>query len=224
MHSRLLRSSLTSSVSRAMPPSSSPFARRSMSSGDDDEEKFTQYINGDEIKTGQYIRLSIKPRNIFQVTSQVKQFKGRGSTVNQIEGKCILEGVKLTQGFGASDKVELLSISKKPRVYDLLFKEGNSCMLMDPDTFDQIEMSTKVFGDAAEFLVENSPVQIVEFDGKPVSGTVAGDAIVCTVAEDVGGNVSNKIKTGVDVLLTNGVTIKGPAYLSKGDRIIVQPS
>ena len=87
-----------------------------------------------------YLRIKGKEKNVFSITKAEKMFKGRGATTIQVEGKCIIDNTKLITSFGNADKVELVTVNKKPKVYELLYIEGSSCMVMDPETFEQIEV------------------------------------------------------------------------------------
>ena len=92
---------------------------------------------------------------------------------------------------------------------------------MDPDTFEQFALESQKVGDKAKFLLEGETVQVMFFEGNPVSLELP-NTMIFEIAQTTpgykGNTVSNVLKKAQ---LANGTTIKVPTFIKKGDKIKV---
>eukprot|EP00268_Persea_americana_P031884 TRINITY_DN31148_c0_g2_i3.p1 TRINITY_DN31148_c0_g2~~TRINITY_DN31148_c0_g2_i3.p1 ORF type:complete len:108 (+),score=21.83 TRINITY_DN31148_c0_g2_i3:381-704(+) len=94
-------------------------------------------------------------------------------------------------------------------------------MLMEPNTFDQVEVNKDLFGKAAAYLKEDMKVSLQMYDGKPMSASVP-QRVTCTVTEAQspmkGLTATPQYKR---VLLDNGLTVLAPPFIRTGDQIVI---
>ena len=97
--------------------------------------------------------------------------------------------------------------------------ESNGYFFMDPETYDQFEISEKVLGDQAKFLKDGETVQVLYYEEQPVSVDLP-NSIVYTVTYTEpgfkGNTVSNVYK---DAELDSKFTAKVPTFISIGDKV-----
>src|SRR5258706_16112760 len=90
---------------------------------------------------------------------------GKGPAYNQVELKNILDGRKLNQRFGSSDRVEETEVEK--RQYQFLYKQGDQLVFMETTTYEQIELAEDFVGERAAFLQDGMNVQMQLHSDKP---------------------------------------------------------
>ena len=102
-----------------------------------------------------------------------------------------------------------------------LYTQGDSVLVMDAATFEQTELPLGMLGDAARFLLEGMTLKVESFKGKPVTVTMpdraefeVGEVDEAREREAGGGRDSG-------ATLTNGVRVRMPKHVKKGDKVIV---
>ncbi|XP_020532115.1 uncharacterized protein LOC18448819 isoform X3 [Amborella trichopoda] len=105
--------------------------------------------------------------------------------------------------------------------FQFLYQEGHSVTVMEPDTFEQMEVSKDLFGKRAAYLKDGMTVTVQLYDGKPMSASVP-QRVTCTVVEAQtiakGQTLTPQYKK---VVLDNGLTVLAPAFIKTGDVIVV---
>src|SRR5262250_2542531 len=104
-------------------------------------------ISGGDIRPG----LVIEHDGSLWVAVKTMAVKpGKGPAYNQVELKNILDGRKLNQRFGGSDRVEETHVER--RSFQFLYRQAEQLVFMDEATYDQIELAEDFVGDRAAFL------------------------------------------------------------------------
>ncbi|KAG6547180.1 hypothetical protein Mapa_011432 [Marchantia paleacea] len=117
---------------------------------------------------------------ITQVLKTQHTQQGRGGATIQVELRDVRSGLKSTERLRTGEAIEKVFVDD--RVYTFLYEEGDTINLMEPNTFEQLEVPKAFFGLAAAYLTDGMEVKVQYFDGKPMSATVP-DRVTCTVVE-----------------------------------------
>ncbi|KAH9303144.1 hypothetical protein KI387_014727, partial [Taxus chinensis] len=145
--------------------------------------------------------------------------KAVGLSINVVELRDLESGLKLTERLRTSEPIERVRL--EDRAFTFLYEDGDTIFVMDPETFEQVEISKEIFGKRAAYLTDGMPVTVSFHEGKALSASVP-TRVTCTVAEAEpsfkGQSVSAQYKK---LVLENGRTIMGPTYLESGDKIVV---
>jgi len=104
----------------------------------------------------------------------------------------------------------------------VLYTEGGTVALMNPTTFEQMEISASLLGDRAPFVSEGMELQVESYKGAPlaVHTPEKTEALVADVAEPP---AADRIEKGfnVEARLENGIRIKVPKFVKPGDSVVV---
>ncbi|EKD99403.1 MAG: hypothetical protein ACD_22C00266G0005 [uncultured bacterium] len=139
-----------------------------------------------------------------------------GATI-KVKARNIITGQVLEKGYLGSTKIEEADISRKTAQY--LYKEGTGFVFMDPDTYEQFNISEDLMGDQARFLVEGDNVIVMYFENKPISvdlPTTLDFEVTYTEPGYRGNTVSNVYK---DATLSNGAIVKVPTFIKIGEKV-----
>ena len=153
-------------------------------------------------------------------TSHVKP--GKGGAFAQIELKSLKDGSKLNERFRSSENVEKVILEETPYVF--LYKENDSLIFMNNQTFEQISVNIDMIGDQAAFLQDGMNVIINIYNENPVSIIMPDNCIEEIVEADAvikGQTVSSSFKPAI---LKNGVKVMVPGHIEVGTKIVVRPS
>jgi elongation factor P len=136
-----------------------------------------------------------------------------------VELKNLIDGRKLNNRFGSDEKVERARIDTKDFQY--LYKEGDTLVFMDNDTYEQINLAEEFVGERAAFLQDGMKVTLELHDERPIGISLPGQvtlAITETEPTIKGQTAASSYKPA---LLENGVRVMVPPFVSPGERIVV---
>ncbi|KAK8443887.1 hypothetical protein SEVIR_9G045900v4 [Setaria viridis] len=171
---------------------------------------------GSDVKLGNVIQ---RRGRIYQVIKAQHSHQGRGGATIQVELRDVDTGNKITERFRTDEALERVFVEEK--LFTYLYQEGDTVTLMEPETFEQIEVSKDLFGKAAAYLKDEMKVNLQYFDGRPMSATVP-PRVTCTVVEaqpnTKGLTAQPQYKR---VVLDNGLTVLAPPFIEAGEQIVI---
>jgi elongation factor P len=156
---------------------------------------------------------------LYVVVSAENIHPGKGTPVSQIEMRRISDGVKISERYKTTDQVEKATIEE--RNYTFLYEDGDGFHFMNPETYDQVQVSKDVVGDAAAYLQPDMTVKLSTHDVNVVSLALPQRVtleVVETEPVTKGQTASSSYKPAV---LSNGVRTTVPPHISVGTRIVV---
>ena len=92
---------------------------------------------------------------------------------------------------------------------------------MDPETFEQYELSADMVGDSKDFMKDGDEMEIQFYNGTPINLVLPKNLwLTVTYTENaVKGDTSTSVMK--DATLETGVVIKVPAFIKEGDIVSV---
>jgi len=156
---------------------------------------------------------------LYVVVSAENIHPGKGTPVSQIEMRRISDGVKISERYKTTDQVEKATIEE--RNFTFLYEDGDGYHFMNPETYDQVQVSKDVVGDAAAYLQPEMTVKMSTHDVNVVSLALPQRVtleVVETEPVTKGQTASSSYKPAV---LSNGVRTTVPPHIAVGTRIVV---
>jgi elongation factor P len=89
---------------------------------------------------------------------------GKGGAVVRTKLKNVESGKVVDRTFNADVKVDVANVDKRTMQY--LYNDGTSYVFMDTSTYDQVEVTPELVGDAKNFLLENQEAIVALNDGR----------------------------------------------------------
>src|SRR3989304_7487732 len=110
--------------------------------------------------------LIIKFKNDLYSIVEFQHVKpGKGGAFVRSMLKNLKTGKVLDNTFRAGEKVEVVRVERKK--YQYLYRDGESLVCMDNETFEQINIPIGLFGDGVGYLKESEEVDIL-FNGSEI--------------------------------------------------------
>lgn len=145
---------------------------------------------------------------------------GKGGAFIQVEMRDLKTGNKTNERWRTADTVERLLTEDKE--YNYSYEDGESLVLMDPETFEQFMLPKTIIGGQIAFLQDNMKLIVNLVEGDPISVTLPPQVTLEVVeAEPVvkGQTASSSYKPA---MLSNGVKTLVPPFVEAGEKIVVR--
>jgi len=162
--------------------------------------------------------LIIKFKNDLYSIAEFQHVKpGKGGAFVRSTLKNLKTGRVLDNTFRAGEKVEIVKVERKK--YQYLYKESDSLVCMDNETYEQINIPKEIFGEAVNFLKESEEVEIL-FNGTEIISVGTPIFAVLKVVETEPGFKGNTATGAVKpAKLETGVQINVPLFINADDTL-----
>ena len=172
-----------------------------------------------DLKKGVVIQLDGQPYRVVEYNQKVV---GRGGSIVSVKVKNLVTGALLPKTFKGQDKIEPAEVVNKKVQY--LYNDGEDFHFMDPESFEQFQLSKDIIDEAAGYLKEADELHLQFFDGKVINVELPKNVwlkVIYTENAVKGDTTSSVLK---DAQLETGITVKVPAFIKENDVISVDTS
>lgn len=169
-----------------------------------------------DLKKGVVCQIDGQP---YRVVDYNQKVMGRGGSIVNVKLKNLITGAVIPKTFKGQDKIERAEVSSKTVQY--LYSDGTTYFFMDPETFEQFELSEDYVDEAKNFLKEGESLSLQFFGDRVINVELPKNIYLeVTYTEEVvkGDTTSSVLK---DATLETGATVKVPAFIKVGDVISV---
>ena len=159
---------------------------------------------------------------LYVVLKAESMHPGKGTPTTTIDMRRISDGVKTVVRFKTTDAMERAFVETITHSY--LYKDGDNYVFMNPTSFEQINVSADMLGDAAPFLQEGMECQVALFNDVPISIEIPQR--VTLEITDTEPAIKNQTASSSfkPAMLANGVRTMVPPHIASGTRIVVDTS
>lgn len=164
--------------------------------------------------------LIIKFKNDLYTIVEFQHVKpGKGGAFVRSMLKNLKSGKVIDNTFRAGEKVDVVKVERKKFQY--LYRDGDSLVCMDNQTYEQINIAIELFGDGVNYLKESEEVEIL-FNGSEI---VSVDTPIFAELKVVETEPGFKGNTATGALkpakLETGATINVPLFINEDDLLKV---
>ena len=157
--------------------------------------------------------------NLYSIVEFQHVKPGKGGAFVRSTLKNLKTGRVVDNTFRAGEKVEAVRVERKK--YQYLYREGDFLVCMDNETYEQINVSVDLFGDAVNFLKESEEVEIL-FDGTEIISVDTPVFAMLKVIETEPGFKGNTATGAVKpAKLETGAQINVPLFINADDTLKV---
>ncbi len=172
-----------------------------------------------DLKKGTVCQIDGQPYRVIEYGQKVM---GRGGSIVNVKLKNLITGAVIPKTFKGQDKIEPAEVNNRTVQY--LYNDGTTYFFMDPESFEQFELSAELVDEASGFLKEGESLTLQFFGERVINVELPKNIYLeVTYTEDVvkGDTTSSVLK---DATLETGVSVKVPAFIKVGDIISVDTS
>lgn len=144
---------------------------------------------------------------------------GKGGAFVRSKFKNVLTGRVLEKTFRSGEKFDEARIEEQRWQY--LYNDGDLFHFMNNDTYEQIEVGTKVIGDASKWMKDNTDVNLVFFERKVINIKLPMHVELVVTKSDPGIQGDRSSGATKPATLETGVTVQVPLFIEEGDTLKV---
>jgi elongation factor P len=144
---------------------------------------------------------------------------GKGPAFVRTKLKNVESNKTVDKTFNAGTKVETATVDRRTMQY--LYNDGSSYVFMDTGTYDQLEISPEIVGNAANFLLENQEAIVATNEGRVLFIEMpASVELEVTFTEPglAGDSATGRTKPAT---LETGHEIQVPLFINQGEKVKV---
>jgi len=144
---------------------------------------------------------------------------GKGNTVVRSKLKHVLTGKVVDRTFNSDTKVESANVDRREMQY--LYHDGEAYVFMDTDTYDQLNLSEEVVGDAKNYLLENQVATVALHEGNPLYIDLPTSVELEITYTEPGLQGDRSTGGTTPATVETGLQIQVPLFLTTGERVKV---
>jgi len=173
-------------------------------------------ISVNDLRTGLTLEID---GSLWSVVEFLHVKPGKGAAFVRTKLKNVESGNVLEKTFRAGEKVAKATLDKREMQY--LYKEGSDFVMMDMESYEQMNIPAEAIGDGVKYLKENMNVFVLLHDGKIIGIDIPAHVeleVVDTPPAEKGNTAQGGTKPAT---LETGAVVNVPFFVSNGDRIRV---
>lgn len=143
---------------------------------------------------------------------------GKGAAFTRSKLKNMRTGKVIDNTFRDSDNMVEVRVEKTKK--EFLYKDGDFYVLMDSETYEQINVDKATIGDLEKLMMENMEVQVLATAAGEILGIELPTTVIQTIAEcepNVKGNTASG--SGKVAFTETGLRLTVPFFVEAGEKV-----
>jgi elongation factor P len=173
-------------------------------------------VSTNDLKNGMVLDLD---GQLWTVTWFQHHKPGKGNTVVRSKLKHVLTGKVIDRTFNSDTKVESASVDRREMQY--LYNDGEAYVFMDTDTYEQLNLSVEVVGDAKNYLLENQVATVALHQGNPLFIDMPTSVELEITYTEPGLQGDRSTGGTKPATVETGLQIQVPLFISNGEKVKV---
>ncbi|PIR21556.1 MAG: elongation factor P [Deltaproteobacteria bacterium CG11_big_fil_rev_8_21_14_0_20_47_16] len=171
-------------------------------------------ISATQVRVGNILKID---NVLYRVLKVVHITPGKGNAQIQADVRNIRTGIKNNMRFRPSESIEKVDTDSTDITF--LYQDGDIFHFMNPETYEQLELSQSLVEDVTRYLRPEAVVTLLTCDGERISVSLP-QRMSFTVAEcdPPSKGIAGATK---DATVDNGAVFKVPLFIKPGDTIII---
>jgi elongation factor P len=172
--------------------------------------------SANDIRKGQVIKFNGEPHLVMETQHRTP---GNLRAFVQIKMRNLRYGKALDQRFASTETIEVLPTDRK--TLEFSYADRDTFAFIDPETFDQIELTEATLGEVKNYLTPGGRVDVLFVDEKPLSVDLPSTVSLKIVesAEGVKGDTASNVQKPAK--LETGLIIQVPLFIKEGELVRV---
>ena len=174
------------------------------------------------------IASSIRKGNIIEredghlavVLSAESFFPGKGTPTTQIDMRRLADGVKITDRYKTTEQVERAFV--EDREFEYLYTDGDGMHFMNLENYEQLQVSSDVVGEQAQWLQENMRVLLSIFNEQAVAIQLPPRVTLEVIETEPVMKGQTATSSYKPAKMSNGARVMVPGHVGPGARIVIQ--
>ncbi len=170
--------------------------------------------SANDIRKGQVIKFNGEPHLVMETMHRTP---GNLRAFVQVKMRNLRYGKALDQRFASTDTIEVLPTEKK--TLEFSYADRENFAFIDPESFEQIELSAALIGEAKNYLTTNGQVDVLFVDEKPLTVELPSSVNlkVTESSDGIKGDTASNVQK--PATLETGLVVSVPLFIKEGEII-----
>ena len=144
---------------------------------------------------------------------------GKGAAFVRCKLRSVKTGAVIEKTFRPGEKFPKAHIDRKEMQY--LYKEGDTWVFMDTETYDQVSILESLLEDAPKYLKENMTTGILFYQGQVIGIDLPKQVELKVVATEPGVKGDTATGGSKPATLETGLVVQVPFFVNENDVLII---
>ena len=144
---------------------------------------------------------------------------GKGQAFNRVKFKDLITGKTLEKTYKSGESLEGADVMELEMQY--LYSDGEQWHFMEPESFEQFDLSEESMGNAIDYLVEQDICIVTLWNNNPITVVPPIQVILEVIDTDPGLKGDSAGTGGKPATLNTGVVVQVPLFIGIGDKVKV---
>lgn len=172
--------------------------------------------SANDLRKGQVIKFNNEPHLVMETQHRTP---GNLRAFVQAKLRNLRNGRSLDQRFNSTETMEVLNTDR--RTLEFSYADRDNFAFIDPQSYETVELSAAMIGEAKYYLVANGKVEVLFVDDIPVTVDLPSAATlkVTDAPEGIRGDTASNVQKSVTC--ETGLVVSAPLFIKNGDVIKV---
>ncbi len=144
---------------------------------------------------------------------------GKGGAFYQVKMKNAITGKSVEHRFRSGENIDAVRVEERPMQY--LYEEGDALVMMDEETFEQINVPSSTLGDALKYMKEGMTANVYLDEGNPIMAEAPQHVILEITYSEPGVKGDTANNPTKPATLETGAIVQVPLFVEQGEKIKV---
>ena len=171
-------------------------------------------LDFNDIRNGIKIEIEGVP---YEVVNFQMVKPGKGNAFTRTKMKSLIDGRVLEITFKANEKIKPADV--ETRKFQYLYPEDTNYVFMDNTSYEQVYVPQKSLGDKTNFLLENTEVEVILYNGAPVGIELPNFVVMEVTSTEPGLKGDTATGASKPATVSTGYTLMVPLYITENEKI-----
>ncbi|MCC7343412.1 MAG: elongation factor P [Deltaproteobacteria bacterium] len=171
-------------------------------------------MNANQVRPGMIVEWEGQP---YYVMESIHRTPGNLRAFMQIKMRNIKNGNQIEQRFATSDRIEKIQLDVAKMQF--LYQEGEDYHFMNVENYEQTQMSAKELGDAVNFLLPETVIDVQSYEGKAIGIQLPKTMDFKIIEAEPSVKKQTASSSYKTAKIETGLTVKVPPFVEEGDVI-----
>lgn len=173
-----------------------------------------------DLSKGNYVRYN---GEVMQIEELLHRTPGNLRAFYQVKMRNLKNGKIAENRFRPGDLIEILRVETKN--YQYLYADGDSLVIMDNDSFEQIYIDKALLGNAVNFVKEGVSLMVAFENGaQPITAEAPAHVVLNVTYTEPGVAGDTATRTLKPATIETGAEVRVPLFINTGDNIKIKTS
>jgi len=167
-----------------------------------------------QIRKGNIVRID---GTLYKIMNMDHVTPGKGRAHIQTKLRSLLEGTQTEKRFRSDEDIEKVMIESKEMQY--LYSDGDGFHFMDTTTYEQVALPSDTLGDAVQYLIPESTINLEWFEGNAIGVDLPPVVDLKVVETPPGVKDATASAQRKPAKMETGLVVQVPSFINEGEVI-----